>query len=102
MSKSDLFALYLVFCSEKLEKVVRYSVFLVLSTEYLSWSNTFSNVFWLIEQIQLRSVGLFFGYQDRFILCYFKVRYSSPMKKFNWQLELSFSDYYLYYGSSEY
>lgn len=102
MNKSDLFALCLGFCSEKLEKVVRYSVSLVLSTEYLSWSNTLSNLFWLIEQLLLRCVGLFFVYQDRFTLCYFKLRYSSPVKKFNQQLELSCSNYKLYCGSSEY
>lgn len=70
MSKSDLLALCLVLCSEKVEKIVRYSVFVVLSTEYLSWSNTFSNVFWLIKQLLLRSVGLFFVYQDRFSLLF--------------------------------
>lgn len=95
MSKPDLFALCLVFCSEKLENVGRYSVFLVLSTEYLSRSNTLSNLFWLIEQLLLRSVGLLFVYQDRFTLPYFELRHSSPMNKFNWQLELRFSNYKL-------
>lgn len=71
MSKSDLLALCLVLCSKKLEKIVRYSVFVLLSTEYLSWSNTFSNLFWLIEQLLLRTVGLFFVYQDRFALSFY-------------------------------